>query len=191
MIVAVLVSLWRKQLGVAVLLAGATYLSFTHVRYQGLFACLAVTVGGAALSGLALPEWSTRARRLIDTGLGRGSLGSLGLARLVLLAGTLLLVVIRCADLVWNRYYLFAGQLSLFGPGASWWYPERATAFLLRERLPRNIFNDYNQGGYLTWRIGPEYPDYVDGRVIPFGAPFLNHQQLPDAAAAGVAGMAA
>jgi tetratricopeptide (TPR) repeat protein len=176
-IVAVIVSLWRKQLGLAVVLAGATYLSFNRVRYQGLFACLAVTLGGAALSGLALPEWSTRARRLIDTRLGRGSLGSLGLARLLLLGGTLLLVMTRGADLVWNRYYLFAGQLSLFGPGVSWWYPERAAAFLLRERLPRNIFNDFNQGGYLTWRIGPEYPDYVDGRLIPFGSPFLTHQR--------------
>jgi tetratricopeptide (TPR) repeat protein len=175
-IVAVLVSLWRKQLGVAVVLAGATYLSFNRVRYQGLFACLAVTLGGAALSGLALPEWSARARRLIDSGLGRSSLGSLGLARILLLGGSLLLVMTRGADLVWNRYYLFAGQLSLFGPGVSWWYPERATAFLLREHLPRNIFNDFNQGGYLTWRIGPEYPVYVDGRLIPFGSTFLTHQ---------------
>ena len=173
----VLVSLWRKQLGVAVVLGGATYLSFNRVRYQGLFACLAVTLGGTALSGLALPGWSARARRLIDTGLGRGSLGSLGLARLLLLGGTLLLVVTRGGDLAWNHYYLFTGQISLFGPGVSWWYPERAAAFLLRERLPRNIFNDFNQGGYLTWRIGPDYPDYVDGRLIPFGAAFLTHQR--------------
>ncbi len=176
-IVAVIVSLWRRQLGVAVLLAGATYLSLAHLRYQGLFACLAVTLGGAVLSGVTLPEWSARTRRIIDSRLGHGSLGSLGLARLVLLAGMLLLVMIRGADLAWNRYYLFAGQTSLFGPGVSWWYPERATAFLLRERLPGNIFNDYNLGGYLTWRIGPAYPDYVDGRVIPFGAPFLTHQR--------------
>ena len=176
-IVAVIVSLWRRQFGVAVLLAGATYLSLAHLRYQGLFACLAVTLGGAVLSGVTLPEWSARTRRIIDSRLGHGSLGSLGLARLVLLAGMLLLVMIRGADLAWNRYYLFAGQTSLFGPGVSWWYPERATAFLLRERLPGNIFNDYNLGGYLTWRIGPAYPDYVDGRVIPFGAPFLTHQR--------------
>ena len=161
----------------AVLLAGATYLSLAHLRYQGLFACLAVTLGGTVLSGVTLPEWSARTRRIIDSRLGHGSLGSLGLARLVLLAGMLLLVMIRGADLAWNRYYLFAGQTSLFGPGVSWWYPERATAFLLRERLPGNIFNDYNLGGYLTWRIGPAYPDYVDGRVIPFGAPFLTHQR--------------
>jgi tetratricopeptide (TPR) repeat protein len=187
-IAAVLAALWRKQLGTAMLLAGATYLSFAHVRNQGLFACVAVTLGGTVLSRLALPEWGTRARRLIDTRLGHSSLGSLGLARLVLLGGTLLLVVTRCADLVWNRYYLFAGQVSLFGPGVSWWYPERATDFLLRERLPRNIFNDFNLGGYLTWRIGPEYPVYVDGRLIPYGAPFLiNHrdlmQQPPDSSA--------
>jgi len=176
-ILAILVSLWRKHLGVAVLLAGAMYLSLARVRYEGMFACLAVTLGGASFSGGALPKWSARVRHLIDIPLGRGSLGSLGLARLVLLGSTLLLVVIRCADLTWNRYYLFAGQISLFGPGVSWWFPERATAFLLRERLPRNIFNDFNHGGYLTWRIGPEYPVYVDGRLIPFGAPFLIHQR--------------
>ena len=39
-IVAVLVSLWRKQLGVAVLLAGATYLSLAHVRIPGIVCLL-------------------------------------------------------------------------------------------------------------------------------------------------------
>jgi tetratricopeptide (TPR) repeat protein len=89
-------------------------------------------------------------------------------------AGIFLLALVRSADLVWNRYYLSAGQLSIFGPGISWWYPERATGFLLRERLPRNLFNDYNTGGYLTWRIGPEYPVSIDGRLIPFGSTFFN-----------------
>jgi hypothetical protein len=40
--------------------------------------------------------------------------------------------------------------------------------FILRERLPGNIFNDYDLGGYLAFRLGPQYPDYVDGRAIPF-----------------------
>ena len=57
----------------------------------------------------------------------------------------------------------------MFGTGPSWWYPERAAAFLKREGLPGNVFQDYGLGGYLTWRIGPEYPDFVDGRYIPFG----------------------
>jgi tetratricopeptide (TPR) repeat protein len=175
--VAIVVSLWRKQLGMAAVLAGATYLMLAHVRNQGLFACVAVTVGGAALSGVTLPQWTGRARHFVEKGLASGSVGSLGLARILLLGAALLLVLIRSGDLIWNRYYLFAGQLSLFGPGVSWWYPERAAAFLLRERLPRNLFNEFNSGGYLAWRIGPEYPVYVDGRLIPFGARFLTHQQ--------------
>jgi tetratricopeptide (TPR) repeat protein len=60
-------------------------------------------------------------------------------------------------------------QLSLFGTGLSWWYPERAVSFLQRERLPGNVFNGYSLGGYLTWRLFPEYRDYIDGRAIPFG----------------------
>src|SRR5207244_6810786 len=83
---------------------------------------------------------------------GRGTLGSVGAGRLVLLAGMVLLVGVRSADLVSNRYYLSTSQLSLFGPGVSWWFPERACAFLLREHLPGNLFNDYDTGGYLTWR---------------------------------------
>ena len=61
-----------------------------------------------------------------------------------------------------------SARTEAFRRAQAWWYPERATAFLLRERLPRNVFNDYNSGGYLTWRIGPKYPVYVDGRLIPF-----------------------
>ena len=182
-IVAIILSLWRRQVGVAVLLAGATYFSLSHLRYQGLFVPLAVIVGGSVLSHIALPGWSS----FKETPLGRGTLGSVGAGRLVLLAGMVLLVGVRSADLVSNRYYLSTSQLSLFGPGVSWWFPERACAFLLREHLPGNLFNDYDTGGYLTWRIGPEYPDYVDGRSYPFGPAMLFHhnfimQQAPDAA---------
>ncbi|HEV2348378.1 MAG TPA: hypothetical protein VG028_00875 [Terriglobia bacterium] len=182
-IAAIILTLWRKQMGVAGLLAGATYFSLAHLRYQGLFACLAVMVGGSVLSSLALPAWSG----LKETAFGRGRLGSVGTGRLLLLGGMVLLVGVRSADLISNRYYLSSGQLTLFGPGASWWFPERASAFLLREHLPENVFNDYDLGGYLTWRIGPEYPDYVDGRAYPFGAAMLFHhdslmQQTPDSA---------
>jgi tetratricopeptide (TPR) repeat protein len=173
-IVAIILSLWRKQIGVAGLLAGATYFSLAHLRYQGMFVCLAVVVGGSVLSTRALPVIGGS----VEPYPGRGRLGSLGWAQIALLSGLSLLVGVRSADLITNRYYLASGQLSLFGPGVSWWFPERASAFLLRERLPGNVFNDYDVGGYLTWRIGPEYPDYVDGRAYPFGPAMLFHQNL-------------
>jgi len=93
--------------------------------------------------------------------------------------------VIRVADLVSDRYYLNSEQLTLFGTGASWWYPERAASFLEHEHLPQNIFHDYGQGGYFAWRVDPAYPDFVDGRYIPFGKELFAEQTklmsaLPD-----------
>jgi tetratricopeptide (TPR) repeat protein len=86
---------------------------------------------------------------------------------------------LRAADLVSGRAYLANGQVSLFGAGLSWWYPERAMDFLEREHLAPNLFNDYNLGGYLTHRIGPQYPDYIDGRALPFGPQlYVRQRQL-------------
>ena len=172
----VVVALWRKRLGAAVLLAGAAYYSFLHLRYQALFASAAVIVAGSLLSeGLAALQ-GERPWRL------RPAL------RVFVTAAMLVLVCLRGADLVSNRYYLAAGQTSSFGAGLSWWFPERAAAFLLRERLPGNIFNDYNDGGFLTWRLQGQYPDYIDGRAFPFGAGFFYRYrallgQLPDSPA--------
>src|SRR5208282_5021565 len=86
---------------------------------------------------------------------------------------------VRVADLVTDRYYLWSAQITLFGTGASWWFPDQAIKFLHDERLPGNLFGDYNLGGYLTWRAGPQYPDYFDGRFIPFGRDlFIRHREL-------------
>ncbi len=152
------VSLWRKQLGAALLLAGAALGSFRYIRFQGLFVIVAVVVAGASLADFSFVErrpWGPR---------------FLAVSKLALLAALLGLVGVRISDLVSNRYYLSAEEVSVFGAGASWWYPERATAFLLRERLPARVVNDYNLGGYLTWRIGPQYQVYLDGRAVPFGS---------------------
>ena len=80
------------------------------------------------------------------------------------------LPVCESIDLVTDRGYLASTDLGTFGTGLSWWFPERAAAFVERENLPGHVFNSYNEGGYLTWRLGPKYPDYVDGRALPFGA---------------------
>ena len=179
--VAVLGALWKKRLGPAIVLAGAMYLSVEHIRLQALFAIVAVTVGGALLSELARPFVTPGAMRsnggaptkkMISAGTAPTGLAALSAAALTLFVG------LRIADLVSDRYYVDSGQLSLFGAGASWWYPERAAAFLTRENLPGNIFHAYNLGGYLTWRIGPQYADFVDGRYIPFGKELFAEQML-------------
>lgn len=62
--------------------------------------------------------------------------------------------------------------------------PVGAVEFLLAERPLGNIFNDYNWGGYLIWRV-PEYPVFVDGRTDLYDDEFLRDYLLIDMAQDG------
>jgi tetratricopeptide (TPR) repeat protein len=161
--IAVPLAIWRRNLGATVLLTGAAALACRHIRFQALFALVTVVVAGAVLtSGIrALQEKieDTRLRSILE---------------LAITAFVLILVGLRSVDLVTDRAYLGATDLGSFGAGLSWWFPEGAAAFIDRESIPGQIFNDYNEGGYFTWRLGPKYLDYIDGRAIPFGAELFN-----------------
>jgi tetratricopeptide (TPR) repeat protein len=179
--VAVLIALWKKRFGPAIVLALGMYLSLQHIRLQALFAVLAVVIGGTLVGEFA-KEFAAR-KYSKDENSQVISPKTNAWASSPLLAAALILVCfafasLRIADLLTNRYYIDSAQISLFGTGPSWWYPQRAADFLKREGLPRNVFHDYNLGGYLTWQIGPEYPDFVDGRYIPFGEDLFNEQKL-------------
>ncbi len=164
--VALLLALWRRQLGAAVLLSGATLLAIRHIRFQAIFAEVVVVVGGAVLVSALAGRWETiRQTRL-------ASFAVIGLAYCVV--G---LACLRAGDLVSNRSYLGTTNLSTFGAGLSWWFPEGAAGFIERENVPGRIFNNYDEGGYLTWRLGPRYPDYIDGRALPFGPQLFQRNQ--------------
>lgn len=62
--------------------------------------------------------------------------------------------------------------------------PVGAVAYLLAERPLGPIFNDYNWGGYLIWRL-PEYPVFVDGRTDLYDDAFLRDYLLIDMAGNG------
>jgi len=159
-------SLWHKRWGAAVLLLGSACFTIEHVRMQALFACVTVVLGGSLLQDAWKTRGSTSELRLPKSMPPRWRNASILLvaALLTVLAG------IRSRDLVTDRYYLRSSQLSLFGTGLSWWFPERAVDFIQREKLPANIFNTYSLGGYLTWRLFPDDRDYIDSRALPFGS---------------------
>ena len=166
-VVCAAIALWRRRWGASALLLGSAYLTIQHVRLQALFACVVVVVGGSVLQQRwrKLPAADSKLRVPKS---GRMDWASASL--LILAVGLTGLAGVRSWDLVTNRYYLRSTQLSLFGTGLSWWFPERAVDFIQRERLPANIFNSYSLGGYLTWRLSPDYPDYIDSRALPFGS---------------------
>lgn len=62
--------------------------------------------------------------------------------------------------------------------------PVGAVDYLLRERPLGNLFNDYNWGGYLIWRL-PDYPVFVDGRTDLYDDEFLRDYLFIDMAQEG------
>jgi tetratricopeptide (TPR) repeat protein len=55
-------------------------------------------------------------------------------------------------------------------------YPKQAVDFVLREKLPQRMFNDFNSGAYLIGRAFPERLVFVDGRTELYGEEF--HKDL-------------
>ena len=157
------VAILRKQLGAAAFLGGAAMLAVRHIRFEALFGIVTVIVGADVLSS-ALTALQKEVKNAWFETARYGAALTIGAA-----AFAVALASLRSVDLATDRSYLASTDLGSFGTGLSWWFPERAAAFLERENISVQIFNTYNEGGYLTWRLGSKYLDYVDGRAIPFG----------------------
>jgi hypothetical protein len=52
-------------------------------------------------------------------------------------------------------------------------FPTAAADWILRNRPPVNLYNTYGWGGYLIWRIYPDYRVYIDGRADLYGDRFI------------------
>jgi len=51
--------------------------------------------------------------------------------------------------------------------------PYQAVEFIKEEQLPGPIFNSYNWGGYLIFKLWPDYPVYIDGRTDLYDDTFI------------------
>jgi tetratricopeptide (TPR) repeat protein len=151
-------ALFKRQLGAAMLLLASTYPPVHHVRMGAVFACVVIIVGGPVLAATFV-DFGTRIRQ-------PRMRWAVATAAVLLLAA---LASLRSFDLVTNRHYIWVVDESTFGAGLGWWFPERAAEFIERENLPGEIFNTYNEGSYLTWKLGPKRRDYIDGRDTLFG----------------------
>ncbi len=171
----------RKYFGPALLLLGAAVLSLRHIRFQALFAIVTIVVAAPFLAGIfasrpattRVPEPRAQRRRK-QAQKQAARFPSLARYRAAFTTGVLACAIgvlgVRFYDLVSERAYMIGGAIQLSGVGLSSWYPMRAADFVRRERLPGNLFHDYNLGGFLAFELGPEYADYIDGRAIPFGS---------------------
>ncbi len=157
-VVAALLALWKRQLGAGIFLLAAMYPPVRHVRMASIFACVVVIVGGPILAA-AIAEFGANIRwaQMRTTA---------AWAAVFFLAS---LALLRSFDLVTNRHYVRVVDESNFGAGLGWWFPEHAAEFIARENLPGEIFDTYDEGSYLIWKLGPARRDYIDGRDTLFG----------------------
>ena len=156
--IAALVAVWERRWTEAILLMGAMYESMQHVRMEALTACTVVVVAGAVFSALATRMTTRWPRSRWQP-----------IAAVAATALIVLLAVLRSTQFVTDRAYLARNSLNGFGAGPGWWFPIGAAEFMNRENLPANVFNSYDEGGFLVWKVGLKYRDYIDGRAIPFG----------------------
>ncbi len=160
-LIAALVALFQRQWGAAILLIASIYLGAQHVRMDGLTACVVIVVGGAFLSSALRQTVSRianpRTRMVI------------AVCAIALFAP---LVVMRVVNAIKSRN----DSGGTFGTGLDWRYPQRAAVFIEMQKPPEEIFNTYDEGGYLVWEFGFQHRDYFDGRAIPFGPESFAHE---------------
>jgi tetratricopeptide (TPR) repeat protein len=175
--VVVVLAVWRKQPAAAIIQATALYLSVQHARYIGLF-CVTTAIIGATLLGEAFTCATQNAEPVpAQPQEGWREPGPLLRAQPALafmfVCAIGAVTVLQTADFVSNRTHVVYHTESRFGVGEASWYPERAASFIRRERLPGNVFEEYALGGFAAWRLGPEYPDFIDGRFDHLGPAVL------------------
>lgn len=164
LLVAVPAALLRRQLGAAILMAAAPIPALRHMRFSALFGIIAVVIGAAVITSLI----ESLKPRILNVR-WRTAIA------IALTLPVTLLALSRTRGIVTNRMYLAGTNLVSFGTGLSWWFPEKAAAFIERENLPGQIFSTIEEGAYLAFRLGPKYGNYIDGRAIPFGTKLMLH----------------
>ncbi len=166
-IVAFVSALAMRRIAAALLLGCSIYMAIHAIRYQAPFATIAVVIAGSILADAATEiAWVRRAWSRTERW-----------APVAVLCVCTLLVSLRVYDLASNQFYFRTNLASYFGAGEAPVFPEKGAAFLLQQRPPGNVFNDFNSGGFVTWALPPTYTDYIDGRAVPFG-PELHFKNL-------------
>lgn len=123
-----------------VLLSFLGYYAFMHVRYAAFFPLAALPVLGRRLSEGIVVRW------------GRWLLPPLALCTAVYTVSPEFPVNIATA---------------LVGKWTSdRQFPEKAADFVIYNRLQGNMYNPYDWGGYLIWRLAPERKVFADGRNL-------------------------
>ena len=82
----------------------------------------------------------------------------LRLPRIAAWAAPPLLVAVLATGIARGSFFQLHSQM--------WKFPVGAADYLLANHVPGPLFNSYEHGGYLIWRLWPQYRVFIDGRAI-------------------------
>lgn len=142
---AIVVTLLKRDRDIraAVLFVGFGYFSWVSFRYVPFFLIWAVPFISRFMSGL---RWRNTLRA----------------------AALLLPLVTFCYMLTLPHPFSRLANVRHFATG-EWvdvYYPKEAARFIEAQDIEGNMYNHYNWGGYLIWRLGPERKVFIDGRGL-------------------------
>ncbi len=146
LVAVVLLLNWRRlRMADAFLLGGLAYMGTTLERHTPFFLLASAALLPCYVETLL--EWLTRKLSRIKPQ--------------VIIA---LMLVVGCGvTLHWAKPPL--KNYGFFNPGIrEWHYPVKEADFVLEHKIPGNLFNAFGAGGYLMWRLYPEYKVFWDGR---------------------------
>ncbi len=140
------------------LLAATTWAALHSGRHIAIFVLVAVPL----LSRL-IHAWPSQRRGSAFPAKSASAILTLRLCNGLVLAGFLAFTLIRLRQVV-------AGQVDAEARA----FPSGAISFISKNRLPGPLLNHYNWGGYLIWKVYPEYRVYIDGRTDLYGDAFMD-----------------
>lgn len=159
MIFAFFVLLWRKRYAYAVLFAVFSVLPLWQIRHLPFFVLMAIPLVPVAVADLA--AMAPAVSRFI------GSFREYGFVVLAVLS--LCLTVFAAG----NVPYRVMDIDKSFGTA----FLERekgATDFIKTNKLPGNLFNNFDVGGYAIYRLHPDYRVFVDNRPEAYPSDFFS-----------------
>ena len=141
------------------LLSVTAYAGLRSVRHIPIYALVAVPVLSAHMQAWlkerSLAKWSETKPLPLSS--------AKTVANVVLLVTFLIFLIARVDLVVHRQAEKEAKQL-----------PLRAVSFLADRHPSAPLLNHYNWGGYLIWKLYPEYRVYIDGRADLYGDQFMD-----------------
>lgn len=161
--IALFILLARKKYTFFIILLTFFILPFWQIRHIPFFVLAAIPTVSYAFS---LVLFSAKTNKRFEK------------SRNIIYAVFILLCILFSTAFIFNTYYQVFDKGKSFGVGFDE-QQKKATDFVLKSKLKGRIFNNFDIGGYVIYRLFPTYKVFVDNRPEAYPADFFQKVYIP------------